>query len=140
MLNTVNLIGRLARTPKDSLRYAQTGTAVLPFTLAVKRKTGREGSSETDWIDGVAFGVNAENMATYLEKGSLIAVEGRIQTRKYATGDGQNRKVVEVVTDRIHFLGKKQGSQDNHNQVKAAADNWADIGREIDIADDENYY
>ena len=139
MMNSVNLIGRLGQAPGESLRYAQTGTAILPFTLAINRRPAKDGSSQTDWIDCIAFGVTAENMATYLEKGSLVGVESRIQTRKYETQDGQKRKAVEVVANTVHFLGKKQGTQDN-NQVKAAVDNWADIGREIVIADDENYY
>ena len=139
MMNSVNLIGRLGQAPGDSLRYAQTGTAMLPFTLAINRRPAKDGSSQTNWIDCIAFGVTAENMATYLEKGSLVGVEGRIQTRKYETQDGQKRKAVEVVANTVHFLGKKQGTQDN-NQVKAAVDNWADIGREIVIVDDENYY
>jgi len=129
----------LGQAPGESLRYAQTGTAMLPFTLAINRRPAKDGSSQTDWIDCIAFGVTAENMATYLEKGSLVGVEGRIQTRKYETQDGQKRKAVEVVANTVHFLGKKQGTQDN-NQVKAAVDNWADIGREIVIVDDENYY
>ena len=129
----------LGQAPGESLRYAQTGTAMLPFTLAINRRPAKDGSSQTDWIDCIAFGVTAENMATYLEKGSLVGVEGRIQTRKYETQDGQKRKAVEIVAHTVHFLGKKQGTQDN-NQVKAAVDNWADIGREIVIVDDENYY
>ena len=129
----------LGQAPGESLRYAQTGTAMLPFTLAINRRPAKDGSSQTDWIDCIAFGVTAENMATYLEKGSLVGVEGRIQTRKYETQDGQKRKAVEIVANTVHFLGKKQGGQDN-NQVKAAADNWADIGREIVIVDDEICY
>jgi single-strand DNA-binding protein len=129
----------LGQAPGESLRYAQTGTAMLPFTLAINRRPAKDGSSQTDWIDCIAFGVTAENMATYLEKGSLVGVEGRIQTRRYETQDGQKRKAVEIVANTVHFLGKKQGGQDN-NQVKAAADNWADIGREIVIADDEICY
>ena len=139
MMNSVNLIGRLGQAPDESLRYAQTGTAMLPFTLAINRRPAKDGSSQTDWIDCIAFGVTAENMATYLEKGSLVGVEGRIQTRKYETQDGQKRKAVEVVANTVHFLGKKQVGQDNNNQVKAA-DNWADIGREIVIVDDEICY
>jgi len=140
MMNSVNLIGRLGQAPGESLRYAQTGTAMLPFTLAINRRPAKDGSSQTDWIDCIAFGVTAENMATYLEKGSLVGVEGRIQTRKYETQDGQKRKAVEIVAHTVHFLGKKQGGQDNNNQVRAAADNWADIGREIVIVDDEICY
>jgi len=140
MMNSVNLIGRLGQAPGESLRYAQTGTAILPFTLAINRRPAKDGSSQTDWIDCIAFGVTAENMATYLEKGSLVGVEGRIQTRKYETQDGQKRKAVEVVANTVHFLGKKQGGQDNNTQAKAAADNWADIGREIVIVDDEICY
>ncbi len=139
MMNSVNLIGRLGQAPDESLRYAQTGTAMLPFTLAINRRPAKDGSSQTDWIDCIAFGVTAENMATYLEKGSLVGVEGRIQTRKYETQDGQKRKAVEVVANTVHFLGKKQGGPDD-SQARAASDNWADIGREIVIVDDENYY
>lgn len=128
MMNSVNLIGRLAQAPE--LVYTQTGTEILPFTLAINRRPAKDGSSQTDWVECVAFGVTAGNMANYLQKGSQIAVEGRIQTRKYETRDGQQRKAVEVVAQTVHFLGKKSGNQPDDPKGQEAAD-WSGLGKEL---------
>ena len=76
MLNRVVLIGRLGRDPE--LKYTQSGTAVCGFSLAVPRKFNKD---ETDWVDIVAWRGLAENCANYLVKGSLEAIEGRLQVR-----------------------------------------------------------
>ena len=106
MLNTVVLIGRLGRDPE--LKYTQQGTAVCHFTLAVSRKFKKD---ETDWIDIVAWQGLAENASQYLKKGSMCAVEGRIQVRNYEAQDGGKRKAVEVVADDIRFLDSKRDDQ-----------------------------
>jgi single-strand DNA-binding protein len=128
MLNTITLIGRLAQSPADKMRYSPNGVAVLPFTLAVNRPPTAGGTSATDWIDCVTFQKRAENMANHLDKGALIAVEGRLQTRTYENQDGQKRKAIEVVTHRVTFLDRKS---DASNQGPAPAnedDGWAELG------------
>lgn len=106
-MNKVILIGRLVADPQ--LRYTQTGNAVASFRIAVDRPFSQQ--KETDFIDCVAWKKLAENLASYTAKGSLVALEGRLQIRTYQAKDGTNRKVAEVVADSVKFLEKKHGGQ-----------------------------
>lgn len=110
MLNRVVLIGRLVRRPE--LRITPNGTSVTTVTLAVDRRPGSNGQKETDFIDVVMFGKIADVTCKYLDKGRLVAVEGRLQTRSYETKEGQRRKVVEVVADNIQFLSPRPKQDD----------------------------
>jgi single-strand DNA-binding protein len=103
MLNRVVLIGRLTQDPE--LRYTPTsGVAVASFTLAVNRMVRQQGQQEADFIPIVVWRTQAENCAKYLGKGSLVAVEGRLQIRKYEDREGQRRTAAEVVAERVQFL------------------------------------
>lgn len=130
MLNRVILIGRLAQDPE--LKYTTQGTAVCNFTLAVGRKFNRD---QTDFIDIVVWRGLAENCATYLGKGRLAAVEGRLQIRSYETQDGQKRRVAEVVADDVRFLDKAGTGSSTASgvQEKPHQDEWSDLGREVDV-------
>jgi len=121
MLNECVLIGRLCADP--SLRYTTNGTAVCKFTLAVNRRFNRE---ETDFIDCVCWKGLAENVANYTGKGSLVAVQGSIQTGSYETKDGQKRKAFEINCDQVVFLDKKKDGQSKPK------DQWDDLGTEIE--------
>ena len=131
MLNRVILIGRLTRDPE--LKYTPSGTAVANFTLAVGRKFNKD---EADFINVVCWKGSAENVAQYLRKGSLAAVEGRLQIRSYETKEGQKRRIAEVVADDVRFLDKPG--------VKAEQADWDSLGRNMDagiqinIADDDD--
>lgn len=105
MINRAVLTGRL--TKNIELRSTVTGTSVAPFTLAVARSIVREGQQQADFINCVVWGRLAETMAKYLNKGSLIGVEGRIQTRHY-DDHGTTRYVTEVVVDNFSFLEKAE--------------------------------
>ena len=84
MLNRVVLIGRLTRDPE--LRYTPNGIAVASFTLAVNRPwLNQQGEREADFIPIVVWRKQAENCANYINKGSLVAVDGRMQVRTYET-------------------------------------------------------
>src|SRR5207249_498640 len=108
-MNKIFLIGRLTRDPE--LRYVPSGQPVANFTLAVDRSfKNSQGERETDFIDIVAWRKSAELATQHLSKGRLVAVEGRLQIRSYEVQDGTRRKVAEVVTDRIQFLDRKNGS------------------------------
>jgi len=110
-LNKVFLIGNLTRAPE--LRYTPTGTAVSDLRLAVNRAyTTQSGEKrqETYFLTVVVWGKQAETCGEYLDKGSPILVEGRLQTREWEGKDGQRRNVVEVVADRIQFLGRARGA------------------------------
>jgi len=102
-MNKVILIGRLTADP--NLRYTQNGTPVTTFTLAVDRPfTNQGGEKETDFIDIVTWRKLAEIVANNLEKGRLVAVEGRLQIRSYDDQNGVRRKAAEVVADQVKFL------------------------------------
>ncbi len=107
MLNTVVLIGRLTKDPE--LRYTPGGKAVATLRLAVDRgTTNAQGEKETDFIDVVVWERQAETVANYLQKGRLIAVQGRLQIRQYDTQEGQRRERAEVVANTVRFLDRGQ--------------------------------
>ena len=127
MLNNVVLIGRLTKDP--DLRYTPSGVAVASFTLAVQRPFAKEGQQQADFIPIVVWGKQAENCATYIGKGRLVAIQGRIQVRTYDTPEGQRRWVTEVVAENVRFLDRARNDQDNQNQYS--------IGNEVNFSDDE---
>lgn len=103
MINNVVLVGRLTRDV--DLRYTSNGTAYASFTVAVDRDfKNQNGEKETDFINCVMWRKPAENLANYTKKGSLIGIEGRIQTRNYDNQQGQRVYVTEVLAERSHFL------------------------------------
>ena len=109
MLNKVILIGRLVADPQ--LRYTQTGIAVTNFTLAVDRPfVSQGGEREADFIDIVTWRKQAEICANHLNKGRLVAVEGRLQIRSYDDQNGIRRKAAEIVADNVRFLDRAQDS------------------------------
>ena len=103
-MNVVMVIGRLVRDPE--LKYANSGTAIGNFTVAVDRyaKAGEE--KKADFIKVVCFGKTAENVAKFLSKGSECAVEGSIQTGSYEN-DGRTVYTTEVLANRVQFIGGK---------------------------------
>lgn len=103
MINNVVLVGRLTRDV--DLRYTSNGTAYASFTLAVERNfKNQNGEKETDFINCAMWRKAAENLANYTKKGSLIGVEGRIQTRNYDNQQGQRVYVTEVLAEKFSFL------------------------------------
>ena len=110
-MNSVNLVGRL--TKDLELRKTQSGESFLYFSVAVNRTfTNKNGEREADFINCVAWRRQAENMATYLGKGSLVSVSGRISTRNYEQ-NGQRVFVTEVVADSVQFLESRNASSSN---------------------------
>ena len=105
MINRVVLVGRLTRDPE--LRKTQNGTSVCSFTMAVNRRVQSQGQPDADFINCVAWNRVADLMTQYLHKGSLIGLEGRIQTRNYENQQGQRVYVTEVVADNVQFLEPK---------------------------------
>lgn len=152
MLNRVVLVGRLTKDPE--LRYTPNGVAVANFTIAVNRPySNQQGDREADFINGVVWRKPAENLANYMQKGSLIGVDGRIQTRNFEGQDGKRVYVTEVVAESIQFLESKgsqsgrrdqsnrqQGNQQsyqNNNQQNYQGDPFRNHGEPIDISDDD---
>lgn len=106
MLNRVILIGRLTADPE--LRYTPTGLPVASFRLAVDRPKNQAGEKQTDFVNIVAWRQQAEFAANYLNKGRLVAIEGRLQIRQWTTQDGQRRTTAEVVCDRVQGLDRRK--------------------------------
>lgn len=104
MINRTVLIGRLTKDLEP--RTTQSGHVTVSFNLAVTRNVKSQGQ-DTDFINCVAWNKTAEIMSQYLHKGSLIGIEGRIQTRDYQNRDGQRVFVTEVVADSVQFLESK---------------------------------
>ena len=108
MLNTVFLQGRLGKDPE--IRHTQSGKPVASFSLAVDRDYKSQGSDqrETDWIDVVAWGNQAQFVSNYFSKGRVMIVKGRLQVRKWTDTSGNNRRSTEVVAESIYFGDSKR--------------------------------
>lgn len=103
MINRVVLVGRLTKDPE--LRYTPSGLPVARFTVAVNRTfSNQQGEREADFISCVAWRKQAENLANFTRKGSLIGVDGRIQTGSYEGQDGKRVYTTEIVADSVQFL------------------------------------
>lgn len=102
MLNKIILMGRLTREPE--LRYTPQNVPVCTITLAVDRDFTRAGEQrETDFIDVVAWRNTAEFVSKWFRKGLLVAVDGRLQGRKWKDKHEQNRVTLEIVADSVYF-------------------------------------
>lgn len=108
MLNKVMIIGRLGRDPE--IRYTQTGSPVCTLNIATDESyTDRDGNKveRTEWHRVSVFQRAAENCGQYLSKGSLVFVEGNLQTRKWQDQQGQDRYTTEIRAQRVQFLDRK---------------------------------
>ena len=147
-MNTVQLVGRLTRDVE--LRFTSSGTAVGSFTIAVNRNfTNQQGEREADFISCVIWRKAAENLANFTRKGSLIAIDGRLQTRSYDNQQGQRRPVSSPNTDHqagVYGAGggggyqsQPQMNQNNYNQSFSSSSTspFMDEGHPIDISEDD---
>lgn len=115
MLNRVILMGRLVADPE--LKTTQSGISVTSFRIAVERSYAKAGEErQADFINIVCWRNTAEFVCKYFPKGSLIALEGQLQTRSYQDKDGSNRYIVEVLADKVSFTGEKQDKQESKPQ------------------------
>ena len=122
MINSVVLVGRMV---KDAdLRYTAQGQAVATFSLAVNRNfKSQNGEREADFISCVIWRKQAENLANWAKKGTLVGIEGRIQTRNYENSQGQRVYVTEVVAESFQVLENKnaQINRGNGNEHASAS-------------------
>lgn len=161
MLNRAILTGRLTRDPE--LRYTTSGTAVVQATIAVDRQfKNQQGEREADFINLVIWRKAAENFANFTHKGSLVGIDGRIQTRTYENKQGQRVYVTEINVDSFSLLEPRQenNQQPNNNYSSQTPSNnatpnspqqnqnaqlnygnqnndFGNGGQSIDLADDE---
>lgn len=138
MVNCAILMGRLRKDPE--LRTTQSGTSVTSFTVAVDRDYVRQGEErQTDFINVVSWRQTAEFVSRYFQKGSMIAVQGSIQTRNYEDKHGNKRTAVEVIADKVSFCGSKaeSGNSTPENAQVTASDfipiNTNDSGEDDDL-------
>ena len=110
-MNKVILIGRLGKNPES--RFSQSNTQVVNFSMATSKKV--KGEEQTEWHNIVTFSKTAEIAEKYLTKGSLVCIEGSIQTSKYEK-DGQTRYSTQIICDRLEMLG---GMNNNDNKDSA---------------------
>ena len=127
MINKCILIGRMTKSPE--LRRTAQGEAVTSFTLAVNRNYTKDGQQQADFINCIVWRKLAENVERYCSKGSLVGVEGRIQTRSYENNQGQRIYVTEIVCDSVQFLETKKA--ENNNQ------DYDNTQHSFDIQDDD---
>lgn len=123
-MNRVIIIGRITKDPE--VRYAQSGTCIARYTLAVDRSyKNAEGNYEADFISCQAFGKNGEFAEKYLKKGMKIAIEGEIRTGSYTNKDGQKVYTTDVVVNHHEFTESKK-SEDAPKE-SAPANEWMNI-------------
>lgn len=107
MFNLVVLTGRLTADPE--LRYTANNTPVTSFSIAVSRRYKAGEQAEADFINIVAWRQTAEFVSKYFQKGSMIGIEGSIQTRRYVDKDtGKNRTAFEVIANNVQFVESKR--------------------------------
>lgn len=110
MINTVALMGRLTYDPE--LKSTPSGVSVISFQIACDRNYVAPGKErESDFIDCVAWRQTAEFVSRYFRKGSMIALNGSIQTQNFTDKDGNKRKSTEVVAENVSFCGSKEETQ-----------------------------
>ena len=146
MINIVALMGRLTYEPE--LKSTPNGLSVIRFQLAVDRIYQAKGQErQADFIDCVAWRQTAEFISRYFHKGSMIAIEGTIQTSNYTDKDGNKRKQIEVLANNVSFCGGKsengsQGTQGAQNEqyTQGGMDinpDTADFEEIVDDTDDD---
>lgn len=109
MLNVVAIMGRLAADPQ--LRQTTTGKNIASFRIACDRgRRDANGQSQADWLDVVAWDRTAEFVCKYFQKGSLIAIDGRLQSRQYQDKNGNNRTAIEIVANNVNFAAPKSAN------------------------------
>ncbi|MFJ6210572.1 single-stranded DNA-binding protein [Lysinibacillus sp. NPDC092081] len=130
MINRVVLVGRLTKDPE--LRYTPNGVASCRFTVAVNRTfQNQQGDREADYISCQAWRKQAENLANFMKKASLIGLEGRIQTGSYEGQDGKRVYTTDIVADSIQFLEPRNstgGSQGTSNYESSTNYHGANTG------------
>ena len=135
MVNRVVLVGRLTKDPV--LRKTANGVSVVSFTVACTRRFKQEGQPDADFINTVAWNKTADIVHQYTHKGSLVGVEGRIQTRSYDDQSGKRVYVTEVVAESVQFLESKSAAASNANAYVPDYDQGSNQGYQSD--NDQSY-
>ncbi len=136
MFNLVVLTGRLTADPE--LKTTPNGISVTRFSIAVSRRYRSGEESQADFINILAWRQTAEFITKYFKKGSMIGIEGSIQTGKYTDKNGNNRTTFEVVANNVQFVESKKDSSatpvanTNESFSNATADDFTEIDGGMD--------
>ena len=122
MINRVVLVGRITKDPE--LRKTQSGLSTIAFLLACNRRVSKDSHPQADFINCVAWRQTADYMASYVKKGALLGVEGRIQTRNYQDQTGKRVYVTEVVCDNVRTLARVTESSVGANHGAAQTNTY----------------
>lgn len=137
-MNRVCLVGRT--TAKPELRYTSSNIPYARFSIAVNRTfSNAQGERETDFINVIVWRRQAENVANYVDKGSLISVEGRLQTGNYTDKDGNKRYTTDVAADSVQFLDTKKQAEARANTAPSTTPydyEQAPTNTTVDVDDD----
>ena len=137
MINRVVLMGRLTSDPE--IKTTNSGVSVTSFRIAVDRSYVKAGTErQADFFDVVAWRSSAEFVCRNFSKGSLIAVDGQLQSRQYQTKDGQNRTAIEVVAENISFTGERRDTSDTYGGAQLPRSSYGgsqDMGGNADNVD-----
>lgn len=121
MINDVVLVGRLTKKPE--LKFTTNGTKYSQFIVAVQRKfKNQNGEYESDFINCLMWSTAAENFTKFTNKGSLVGIEGRIQTRSYEK-DGVKKYITEVVTENFSLLESKKVTESRSDAAQPIEEN-----------------
>lgn len=136
-MNHVVLLGRLTRDPEIRYSGQDQNMAVARYTLAVDRRYKREGEQSADFIQCVTFGKSAEFAEKYLQKGTKIAIAGRIQTGSYKDQEGRTIYTTDVVVEEHDFAGaKNENANDTQEPAQQAPAQRADQYVQVDPEDE----
>ncbi len=133
MFNLVVLTGRLTTDPE--LKTTPNGVPVTSFSIAVNRNYRAGEEQQTDFINIVAWRQRAEFITKYFKKGSMIGIEGAIQTRRYTDKNGNSRTAFEVVANNVHFVESKRDSAAPVSAGEPASFSNADVNDFADLGD-----
>lgn len=131
MLNKVILMGRLTKDPE--IKSSMQGKSISTFTLAVDRGYVKPGEErQADFINIVTFNSTADFVARYFEKGQLVSICGRLQTRTWEDNEGKRRYATEVIADEVHFAESKKETTESVPQNTQAPQ-----GFDVTVEDDD---
>ena len=131
MFNLAILTGRL--TSDVELKVTTSGISVCNFSIAVDRAYKKGEEKQTDFLNVVCWRTTAEFVSKWFKKGSLIGIEGSIQTRKYQDKDGNNRTAFEIVANNVHFVESKKSTN-----VNVSADPLPDFANKLNDLNNAN--
>ena len=120
-MNKIILVGRLTRDPETRYTTGESQTCIASYTLAVDRKSKREGMPEADFIKCTAFGRSGEFADKYFKKGMRVSISGRLQTGSYTNRDGNKVYTTEVIIEEQEF------AQSKNEQFEAKGETFATV-------------